>query len=706
MHPHACEYLVVLDLETTAGDGVGGAGEVVEWPYAVVHLPTAAVVESRLLLVAPQWEGGAVRAAAGSVAGAAGGDVATSSGGSGGSRGGAEPHGGDNGGSDGDASGRAAGAGGGGGSSSGDGSGGGAGGSASRPTRGAAVARPGGGSADGGSGSGGAPPADAPPPSGHGSGSSEASCPSPRRSPSRSPSPAPTPPGAPSAHILCQGLPLGPSLHVFLTHLSRLLPPPATFVLATDGPWDLSVVLPREALAKRLTLPAALTTFFDLRTEFCRALPHAGRPHNRATLLAALHLPPPPPVAPATAIAHVRSLASVVVRLLAAGHHFVSPMLPPSIFAPVVAAGVPAADIVRLRGLPWSATEADVLAFFSSVPASPGGVRFVRNAAGKATGEAFLQVPPGGMDRALRRHRHMMGPRYVEVFASSPADMAAHLARCDGRGAREGRRADAEEGGGGAGSASVRSGGGGGGGGSGGGGGGGSSAGGGSGSSNGVGAAGTAAGSRPAANGARAGRHRPTPGGPPPVGLPRTPPAVSLLLRRLPAGTDAPMVRRLLTGGVGGVAASALGSIRIMAGAAGAVGSVAGGPPGGGGGGPATAIVDVYGEAAALASAKARSLQLDVVVMPMDPRGGGGGGGRPDAAIESVATGVSALSMGWGPPGGGSGGVEGGNGYAVHPGHGGYGGGGGHAGGRLPPPLYARAPQGVSSNRLPPPPHV
>lgn len=217
-------------------------------------------------------------------------------------------------------------------------------------------------------------------------------------------------------------------MHVFLTHLSRLLPAPATYVLATDGPWDLSVVLPREAHAKRLTLPSSLTTFFDLRTEFCRALPHAGRPHNRATLLAALHLPPPPPMAPASAIAHVRSLASVVVRLLAAGHHFVSPMLPPSIFAPVVAAGVPAADIVRLRGLPWSATEADVLAFFSSVPAAPGGVRFVRNAAGKATGEAFLQVPPGGMDRALRRHRHMMGPRYVEVFASSPADMAAHLA--------------------------------------------------------------------------------------------------------------------------------------------------------------------------------------------------------------------------------------------------------------------------------------
>ncbi|KAK1867687.1 hypothetical protein I4F81_010192 [Pyropia yezoensis] len=254
MHPHACEYLVVLDVETTAGDGVGGAGEVVEWPYAVVHLPSAAVVEAR-------------------------------------------------------------------------------------------------------------------------------------------------------------GLPLGPSLHVFLTHLSRLLPAPATYVLATDGPWDLSVVLPREAHAKRLTLPSSLTTFFDLRTEFCRALPHAGRPHNRATLLAALHLPPPPPMAPASAIAHVRSLASVVVRLLAAGHHFVSPMLPPSIFAPVVAAGVPAADIVRLRGLPWSATEADVLAFFSSVPAAPGGVRFVRNAAGKATGEAFLQVPPGGMDRALRRHRHMMGPR-------------------------------------------------------------------------------------------------------------------------------------------------------------------------------------------------------------------------------------------------------------------------------------------------------
>jgi len=463
-----------------------------------------------------------------------------------------------------------------------------------------------------------------------------------------------------------QGLPLGASLHAFLAHLGRLLPPPATYILATDGPWDLSVVLAREAAAKHLNLPPSLTTFFDLRTEFSRALPHAGRPHNRASLLAALHLPPPPSAGPrptpaaaaAASVAHVRALAGVVARLLASGHAFVSPVQPPPLFAPVVTAGVPAADIVRLRGLPWSATEADVLNFFSSVPATPGGVRFVRNAAGKATGEAFLQVPLGSMDRALRRHRHMMGPRYVEVFASSPADMAAHLARCDGRGAREGRRADPDEAGGGGGVATP------------------------GGRGGAAGATPAGGGGKPMANGARGGRHRSGGlSGPSLGGLPRPPPAVSLLLRRLPGGTDAAAVRRLLTAGGGGVAAASLGAIHVT-----------GGPASPGGGAPATAMVEVYGEASALAAAKARSLQLDVmVVAPEPPRAGGAAGGRSDGGVDAAAAGMAGLSVAWGPPGGG----------APAGGHGFGGGGGGH-----PSPMYARSPHGMSANRMPPPPPV
>jgi len=82
--------------------------------------------------------------------------------------------------------------------------------------------------------------------------------------------------------------------------------------------------------------------------------------------------------------------------------------------------------IVKARGLPWSATPDEVLAFFSecSVVGGEKGVHFGLNREGRPSGEAFIEVEAqDDVQKALDKDRCTMGKRYIEVFSSSVEDM-------------------------------------------------------------------------------------------------------------------------------------------------------------------------------------------------------------------------------------------------------------------------------------------
>ncbi|XP_030458691.1 uncharacterized protein LOC115679229 isoform X2 [Syzygium oleosum] len=80
----------------------------------------------------------------------------------------------------------------------------------------------------------------------------------------------------------------------------------------------------------------------------------------------------------------------------------------------------PPFPLVRLRGLPFNCTEADVAEFFHGLDIVD--VLFVHND-GKFTGEAFCVLGyPLQVDFALQRNRQSMGRRYVEVFRSKRQD--------------------------------------------------------------------------------------------------------------------------------------------------------------------------------------------------------------------------------------------------------------------------------------------
>ncbi|XP_050367623.1 uncharacterized protein LOC126785972 isoform X2 [Argentina anserina] len=76
----------------------------------------------------------------------------------------------------------------------------------------------------------------------------------------------------------------------------------------------------------------------------------------------------------------------------------------------------PPFPVVKLRGLPFDCTEADVVEFFHGLDIVD--ILFVHKNS-KVTGEAFCVLGyPLQVDFALQRNRQNMGRRYVEVFRS------------------------------------------------------------------------------------------------------------------------------------------------------------------------------------------------------------------------------------------------------------------------------------------------
>lgn len=216
-----------------------------------------------------------------------------------------------------------------------------------------------------------------------------------------------------------------------------------TFYLLTDGPWDLTRYLYFEAARKSIMLHSYFRTFFDIRTEFSKCYSINTYPNDRRSMFEYLNIPLPS--RGGSGIDECIGISALVTRLLRDGHRFLQPEIIgenewnclnlriPAIATPVAAAQ-PVGAVIRLRGLPWASCETDVETFLQGIPIVPRGIHFVRNLYGKVTGEAFVQLETSeAVSAALARHKRSVGRRYIEVFKSSPVDMANHLGRADAK---------------------------------------------------------------------------------------------------------------------------------------------------------------------------------------------------------------------------------------------------------------------------------
>ncbi|EJW77191.1 hypothetical protein WUBG_11899 [Wuchereria bancrofti] len=77
--------------------------------------------------------------------------------------------------------------------------------------------------------------------------------------------------------------------------------------------------------------------------------------------------------------------------------------------------------IVRMRGLPYDCTEAQILEFFAEgengCKVTDGGILFVNKSDGRPTGDAFVMFDnEEAGQKALTKHKRTIGTRYIELF--------------------------------------------------------------------------------------------------------------------------------------------------------------------------------------------------------------------------------------------------------------------------------------------------
>lgn len=77
--------------------------------------------------------------------------------------------------------------------------------------------------------------------------------------------------------------------------------------------------------------------------------------------------------------------------------------------------------IIKVQGLPYSASVTDIITFFGGLNIIPGGVTVCINYLGQPSGEAFVEfTSPEFRELAMQRNRQTMGKRWIRVLVVSP----------------------------------------------------------------------------------------------------------------------------------------------------------------------------------------------------------------------------------------------------------------------------------------------
>ncbi|KAI5631266.1 RNA-binding protein fusilli [Phthorimaea operculella] len=124
--------------------------------------------------------------------------------------------------------------------------------------------------------------------------------------------------------------------------------------------------------------------------------------------------------------AEVQDMTSIIQRIISDGYRL---ELPETIDL-VLETGICSKDdeidgncIVRARGLPWQSSDQDIAKFFRGLNVAKGGVALCLSPQGRRNGEALVRfVSQEHRDMALKRHKHHIGPRYIEVYRASGED--------------------------------------------------------------------------------------------------------------------------------------------------------------------------------------------------------------------------------------------------------------------------------------------
>ncbi|XP_061368617.1 uncharacterized protein LOC133311575 isoform X2 [Gastrolobium bilobum] len=86
--------------------------------------------------------------------------------------------------------------------------------------------------------------------------------------------------------------------------------------------------------------------------------------------------------------------------------------------------------VLRLRGLPFSASKNDIMEFFKDYVLSEDSIHVIMNSEGRPSGEAYVEFESAEDSKAaMEKDRMTLGSRYIELFSSSYSEMEEAISR-------------------------------------------------------------------------------------------------------------------------------------------------------------------------------------------------------------------------------------------------------------------------------------
>ncbi|XP_046354450.1 epithelial splicing regulatory protein 1-like isoform X1 [Haliotis cracherodii] len=196
-----------------------------------------------------------------------------------------------------------------------------------------------------------------------------------------------------------------------------------TFCFVTDGQNHLRQLLHPEACTKNISLQSYCGSFYDLRREFKRFY-KTDTIKNIKEMLEYLGLQEDQSVE--YGVRQCQEMASILHRLINDGHVLVEPEIISERLEPGICSKTDIVDdntVVRARGLPWQSSDQDIARFFKGLNIAKGGVALCLSPQGRRNGEALVRFDGEvHRDLALKRHKHHIGQRYIEVYKATGKD--------------------------------------------------------------------------------------------------------------------------------------------------------------------------------------------------------------------------------------------------------------------------------------------
>ncbi|XP_014260084.1 RNA-binding protein fusilli isoform X2 [Cimex lectularius] len=227
------------------------------------------------------------------------------------------------------------------------------------------------------------------------------------------------------AAIRTSGVNLQKAISLFESYSRSLGTDPASLVLTTDGQAPLRQCLHPEATDKDITLPSQYTSFCDLRKDVARVY-GAGDAKFSSIPEMLTYLDIPNSCDTSFFSKELRDMTNIIHRLISDGYKFTEVETIQLYLEPGICSKDEEVDsncVVRARGLPWQSSDQDIAKFFRGLNIAKGGVALCLSPVGRRNGEALVRFEsPEHRDMALKRHRHHIGNRYIEVYRALGED--------------------------------------------------------------------------------------------------------------------------------------------------------------------------------------------------------------------------------------------------------------------------------------------